>query len=89
MLADNLPELLDFSKELGGLEPASKVILVEFAVLINKSVFWFHFLLLSFQIQLKYLNEELQAIKTGLVKSSAERKASKKDGHGSKHFCRV
>ena len=46
-------------------------------------------MLLSLQIQLSYLEQEMRAISKGLQDLVAERRASKKDGHVSKRFCKV
>uniref|UniRef100_M4CUC8 Formin-like protein n=1 Tax=Brassica campestris TaxID=3711 RepID=M4CUC8_BRACM len=61
VLAEKLPELLDFPKDLVSLEAATK-------------------------IQLKYLAEEMQAIRKGLEKVVLEFTTSETDGPVSKHF---
>ncbi|KAL0733922.1 hypothetical protein Bca4012_010132 [Brassica carinata] len=61
VLAEKLPELLDFPKDLVSLEAATK-------------------------IQLKYLAEEMQAIRKGLEKVVQEFTTSETDGPVSKHF---
>ncbi|OIV98504.1 hypothetical protein TanjilG_18788 [Lupinus angustifolius] len=63
VLADKLPEVLDFSKDLANLEPAAK-------------------------IQLKFLAEEMQAIRKGLEKVKHEQSSSENDGPISETFCK-
>ncbi|CAL0304930.1 unnamed protein product [Lupinus luteus] len=63
VLADKLPEVLDFSKDLANLEPAAK-------------------------IQLKFLAEEMQAIRKGLEKVQNEQSSSENDGPISQTFCK-
>lgn len=46
-------------------------------------------LTISFQIQLKILAEEMQAVTKGLEKVIQEKKMCKKDGHVSKRFRKV
>lgn len=98
MLAEKLPELLDFHKDLGSLEAATKVFSFLFYCYI--SLRWFQFFLFEFwcklsykldfiQIQLKYLAEEMQAVSKGLEKVVQELTASKNDGPVSENFCQV
>lgn len=98
MLAEKLPELLDFPKELKSLEASTKV---SFLVLFS---FWVYTLWkqliscisvfvanshITMQIQLKYLAEEMQAVSKGLEKVVQELSASENDGRVSNEFCKV
>lgn len=96
MLAEKLPELLDFPKDLVSLEGSTKVslfILLLYQVVLVNSCLDFCVCQVtseySIQIQLKYLAEEMQAISKGLEKVIQELSASENDGPVSENFCQV
>ncbi|KAG5063877.1 hypothetical protein JHK85_005060 [Glycine max] len=77
VLDDQLPEVLDFSKDLANLEPAAKVL--DFSKALQ-------FIVLIGIIQLKFLAEEMQAINKGLEKVVQELSTSENDGPISETF---
>ena len=93
MLAEKLPELLDFPKDLVSLEASTKVLFLQFfrscVVLTNFQCCFEVNRLVIMQIQLKYLAEEMQAISKGLEKVVQELANSENDGHVSENFCQV
>lgn len=95
MLAEKLPELLDFPKDLVSLEASTKVqflqLFLSWAVMTNFQCCFVGKLyrLFIMQIQLKYLAEEMQAISKGLEKVVQELANSENDGLVSGTFCRV
>ncbi|TKY73114.1 Formin protein 13 [Spatholobus suberectus] len=92
VLADKLPEVLDFSKDLANLEPAAKVLDLSqgssFHYVDGQYIFASVDMYEYIQIQLKLLAEEMQAISKGLEKVEHERSTSENDGHISETFCK-
>lgn len=94
MLADKLPEVLDFSKDLASLEAASKVFLFVMVRTIFRNFFirvgtsWLK-CVISIQIQMRVLAEEMQAISKGLEKVVQELSTSEIDGPVSENFRKV
>lgn len=89
MLADKLPEVLDFSKDLASLEAASKVFLfVMVRSIIRVGTSWLK-RVISIQIQMRFLAEEMQAISKGLEKVVQELSTSEIDGPVSENFRKV
>ena len=91
VLAEKLPELLDFPKDLKSLEASTKV-----SIFLCEREIFFHTIgicwvmwMVIVQIQLKYLAEEMQAISKGLEKVVQELTASENDGPVSENFCKV
>lgn len=91
MIADKLPELLDFSKDLASIEPATKVQYYIFRFLLIELIEVELFLTdsTSKQIQLKFLAEEMQAVNKGLEKVVQELCMSENDGPISDEFWKV